>query len=219
MSNTYETKTNVQNKINSIDIGGKNLVKQSKLLTKVTLSGWSVTETGNEGFKKLFIETTNTSWQECSIPLYTEINAITKTATISFEYQETESGLLAFSLGSYNGDTRVSEISNIIVSSSFKVISTNGGWKTVCYTFDPTSVNNKNGITQYKIQFKKASGKTGTIHVRKPKLELGNKATDWSPAPEDIETTVSAVEKRVTSAESKITDTAITNTVKKNFYT
>ena len=219
VSNTYETKTNVQNKINSIDIGGKNLVKQTKLLTNVTLGGWSVTDTGVEGFKKLYIETTNTGWQECSIPLYTEINAITKSVTISFEYQETSSGLLMFSLGSYNGNTRLSEISNITVSSSFKVISTNDGWKTVCYTFDPTSVNNKNGATHYKIQFKKASGKTGTIHVRKPKLELGNKATDWSPAPEDVETTVSSIEKRVTSAESKITDTAITNTVKKNFYT
>ena len=219
VSSTYETKANVETKINNIDIGGKNLAKQTKLLTDVTLNGWTVTNTGNKGFKKLEIVTENTSWQECTIPLYTEINTITKSVTISFEYQETSSGSLMFSFGSYNGNTRVSEISNITVSSSFKVISTNGKWKTVCYTFDPTSVNNKDGITQYKIQFKKASGKTGTIYVRKPKLELGNKATDWSPAPEDVETTVSTIEKRVTSAESKITDTAITNTVKKNFYT
>ena len=213
------TTKDVTNGINNIDIGGQNLAKQTKLLTDVVLNGWTVTNTGNKGFKKLEIVTNNTSWQECNIPLYTEINTITKSVTISFEYQETSSGLLMFNFGSYNGNTRVSEISNVTVSSSFKVISTNGSWKTVCYTFDPTSVNNKDGITQYKIQFKKASGKTGTIYVRKPKLELGNKATDWSPAPEDVETTVSTIEKRVTSAESKITDTAITNTVKKNFYT
>lgn len=28
---------------------------------------------------------------------------------------------------------------------------------------------------------------TGTVHVRKPKLERGNKATDWIPAPEDTQ--------------------------------
>ena len=39
-----------------------------------------------------------------------------------------------------------------------------------------------------------------------PKLELGDKATDWTPSPRDIE-------KRVYDAEQKITATAITNTV------
>ena len=39
------------------------------------------------------------------------------------------------------------------------------------------------------------------------KLEKGNKATDWTPAPEDIEEDLSAVEKRVTSAEQKLTST------------
>lgn len=48
--------------------------------------------------------------------------------------------------------------------------------------------------------------KTGGI-VRKVKLEIGNKATDWTPAPEDIEEDLSAVEKRVTSAEQKLTST------------
>ena len=108
VSNTYETKANVETKVNSIEIGGRNLAKQTKLLTNVGLNGWTVTDTGNEGFKKLEIVTTNTSWQECNIPLYTEINTITRKVTISFEYQETSSGLLMFSFGSYNGNTRVS---------------------------------------------------------------------------------------------------------------
>lgn len=219
VSSTYETKTNVTTKIDAIQIGGRNLIKQTKLLTSANLGSWVITNTGNEGFKKLEIVTTNTGWLECQIPLYTEINTITKDVTISFEYHETSSELLMFSFAAYNGNTRVYEITNVTVSSAFKVISTNGSWKTVCYTFNPTSVNGKDGANQYRVQFKKASGKTGTIYVRKPKLELGNKATSWTPAPEDMETTVSGIEQRVSSAESKITDTAITNTVKKNFYT
>ena len=219
VSTTYETKTNVEKKINSIDIGGRNLAEQTKLLTKVDSSDWSVTTTGNEGFKKIEIVTTSTDEQDCQIPLYTEIHTITRKVTISFEYHESAAGLLQFNFGSYNKDERVSELSDIPVSSNFNVISTNGKWKAVCYTFDPTSVNNKTGTTKYKLQFKKSHGMTGTIYVRKPKIEFGTKATSWSPAPEDMETTVSSIEKRVTSAESKITDTAITNTVKKNFYT
>ena len=214
VSNTYETKANVETKVNSIEIGGRNLAKQTKLLTNVSSSGWTVTNTGNEGFKKLEIVTTNTSWQECQIPLYTEINTITRKVTISFEYQETSSGLLMFSFGSYNGNTRVSEITNITVSSSFKVISTNGSWKTVCYTFDPTSVNNKSETTQYKIQFKKASGKTGTIYVRKPKIEFGTKATSWSPAPEDISADINTAKNdAITSANNTLNSTIA------NYYT
>ncbi len=214
VSNTYETKANVETKVNSIEIGGRNLAKQTKLLTNVSLNGWTVTNTGNEGFKKLEIVTTNTSWQECNIPLYTEINTITRKVTISFEYQETSSGLLMFNFGSYNGNTRVYECSNVTVSSSFKVISTNGSWKTVCYTFDPTSVNNKDGITQYKIQFKKASGKTGTIYIRKPKIEFGTKATSWSPAPEDISADINTAKNdAITSANNTLNSTIA------NYYT
>lgn len=46
-----------------------------------------------------------------------------------------------------------------------------------------------------------------TIYYHSVKLEKGNKATDWTPAPEDIENDLSAVEKRVTSAEQKLTST------------
>ena len=190
VSNTYETKTNVINKINGIEVGGRNLAEQTKSLSNVNGIGenvWIATETGNEGFKKLYIDTTSTSWIECQIPLYTEIYTITRKVTVSFEYQESTSGLLMFSFGAYgNSNNRLSEISNVTVSSEFKVISNIGGWKYVSYTFDPTSVNSAENATNYRIQFKKASGLTGKIHLRKPKIEFGTKPTSWSPAPEDI---------------------------------
>ena len=82
-------------------------------------------------------------------------------------------------------------------------------------------INNNNGT--YSLTF---TGKNGTrtdysiIHIypmpssvsststiTKIKLEKGNIATDWTPAPEDIEEDLSAVEKRVTSAEQKLTST------------
>lgn len=45
------------------------------------------------------------------------------------------------------------------------------------------------------------------LYIDKVKLEKGNIATDWTPAPEDVEEDLSAVEKRVTSAEQKLTST------------
>ena len=224
VSEKYTTKTEFGN----LRIGGANLLKTTKLLTnKSGSSDWKVTDTGSEGFKKLQVETSDTtSWIECQIPLYTTINSLTSKVTISFEYYENTAGLLSFSLGAYNGNTRVYEISNIVVSSSFKTISRNGDWKYVSYTFDPTSINGKANATQYKVQFKKTNGKTGTIYVRKPMLEVGTKPSSWSPAPQDvqsqidthttqistttnkvssIETNLSGITSRVTNVENKTT--------------
>lgn len=48
----------------------------------------------------------------------------------------------------------------------------------------------------------------GTIWLSHFKLEKGNKATDWTPAPEDVNSAISGVEGRLTTAESTITQHA-----------
>ena len=112
-SSSVATNNDVNNAVENVQFGGRNLIKQSKLLSNVISSGWNIVDTGNEGFKKLEINTTNTSWQECSIPLYSEINTLTSSLTMSFEYQESTSGLLAFNFGVYNSSgARIIELVN-----------------------------------------------------------------------------------------------------------
>jgi len=45
------------------------------------------------------------------------------------------------------------------------------------------------------------------------KFERGNRATDWTPAPEDVDSDIELLSSRVTTAEQKITPTAIVSTV------
>lgn len=52
-----------------------------------------------------------------------------------------------------------------------------------------------------------------TYWVRNVKVEKGNVATDWTPAPEDSESELGALETRVSEAETKITSDAIVSTV------
>ena len=61
-------------------------------------------------------------------------------------------------------------------------------------------------------------GSLDTVKFTNIKVEKGNTATDWTPAPEDMATadSVTALETRVTTAESKITPDAIVNTVKES---
>ena len=44
---------------------------------------------------------------------------------------------------------------------------------------------------------------TGTVWIAGPKLEKGNKATDWTPAPEDVEASISNVETTANNAAPK----------------
>ena len=189
--------------INNIKIGGTNLAKQTKLLTSKTGDvNWKVASTGTEGFNKLYYDSANTGWVECQIPLYTEINSLTSPVTVSFEYQETTAGVLLFSFAPYNGATRLIELANKEVSSSFTLLATRSGWKYVSYTFDPSSLNGQTGATHYRLQFKKTDGKTGEIQVRKIKIEIGNKATEWTPAPQDVtDYTDNAVKDKVTNTQ------------------
>jgi len=70
------------------------------------------------------------------------------------------------------------------------------------------------------------SNPSGGIYIRKAKLETGNKATDYSPAPEDIQGKLNNYGDRLTVAESKVTQTVdgieskvskiVTDTAKKN---
>ena len=211
VSEKYTTKTEFGN----LRIGGANLLRTTKLLeNKSGSSEWEVANTGSEGFKKLQIVTTDaTKWIECQIPLYTTINSLTSKVTISFEYQETTAGLLVFNFASYNGNTRLKEIENWVVANTFTVLGTREGWKRVSYTFDPTSVNGQSGATTYKAQFKKNDNKSGTVYIRKIKLEIGTVATEWTPAPQDTDDYMSSIESRVEKAELKLTKDKLTSTI------
>ena len=48
------------------------------------------------------------------------------------------------------------------------------------------------------------------------KLEKGNKATDWTPAPEDVNANITSLGERVTKAEQKVTSDAIVSTVRQS---
>lgn len=78
-------------------------------------------------------------------------------------------------------------------------------------TFVANQKYTKDGVSVYKDRCSLYIGPNtaprGKSTIYWIKIEKGNKATDWTPAPEDIEEDLSAVEKRVTSAEQKLTST------------
>lgn len=64
-----------------------------------------------------------------------------------------------------------------------------------------------------RIRMRSHPNRNGMYWVALGKIEFGTICTDWTPAIEDVNTTTDALDTRVTSAEQKITPTAIVSTV------
>ena len=196
----------------SITVGGTNLAQLSRTFGAMAELGttddtWILNKSEND-FSTISITKTLTGWKECRMLIYPKYGSLTSKVTVSFEYKSDTANLLAFNFGSYNGNKRVTELTNWIVDSAFKQISTNGDWKYVSLTFDPTSLNGSDTANSYRIQFKANSSINGNAYVRKVKLEIGNKATTWSPAPEDWDVLISDVYDLISSGDTNVIQTA-----------
>jgi hypothetical protein len=76
-------------------------------------------------------------------------------------------------------------------------------WKKFSYTFTLTE-----DINDFSIYFLNGHTGTGWVKFTQFKLERGNKATDWTPAPEDVDGEINAVYQRITTAETDINQNA-----------
>ena len=118
-------------------------------------------------------------------------------------------------------------VAGIRVSRNLTYMSTSGEWQwrgssntvkiTEADTWTKISTEFKPAPDTYAISygFTCDYGNNATMTIRHPKLEKGNKTTDWSPAPEDL-----VVEsKTYTDAQLKISSDSITSTVSKTYAT
>ena len=233
VSNTYETKTEVTNKINGIQVGSRNLVINSTFNKGLWNSSYStLIEPLPDKPNSYITEISRTYSTDINTPIYNPTRIYREykkgdTVTISFDFYcenfntyYTNGTIFTFRYSDVPSGGTITSLVNAGYA-PFEINTTlHGKWQRAkyVYTFD----RDRGGYFIIGLYLSSVAGSCATTvkhRYREIKLEEGNKATDWSPAPEDVETTVSNLTQRVTSAESKITDTAITNVVKQNFYT
>ena len=187
--------------VNNLQIGGRNLLLNTADLTKWHKeASITVTKDSNDYFK---ISTTNTSsWW--SAYWYISSDKSEQTYTLSgYNKKGTKNGYVA--VRCYKGGTN-----NIIAQKDVSE-----GYFTIKFTV-PSGAET---ITVYLGVKPTASG--DYTYYKHPKLELGNKATDWTPAPEDIDSSISTVEEKVTTVSNQYTSlnqslTSLTATVNSN---
>lgn len=209
--NVYDTITIVKlYDVGELELGGVNLLPDSKKM----INGWVnnntfVVEETSNGFNKVTKEKTgettiyDRSYQSPMIPL-TKLGKMSQGIVISCEVNVDsaanwdDTGVFLYELYNYNkkrvGYQRITSES-CIKKPAFVAQS----WSRFIYKrpdIYKTKITKTSNYTSdsdfYYISIKLLLGKNGKISYRKPKLEIGNVATDWSPCPDDVDTSITA---------------------------
>jgi hypothetical protein len=184
-------------KIDNLEVGGRNLLLHSSDMPSywytVDASGASqigTVEYQNDGSVLVTNSDSNTRFH------YKSMISVQsgETYTISCEYKEVSGDQPhQYQIGLYTlNETSVSWIANKGTKTSIA-----NGWIKTFHTFTiPSDVDH---ITIYFRSGNDFALYTHEYYIRHPKLEKGNKATDWTPAPEDVGNAIDDAAKTATN--------------------
>nr|DAU32118.1 MAG TPA: Neck appendage protein [Caudoviricetes sp.] len=192
-----EAKNFAQQKVNELNIGGRNLLRETK---EFIVNGqpyymdfsWSrnTGEPINERFNGNVVRKINGDWQgvKSNMP-----DIIGEPVIISFWAKTNGKG----NFGNFaNKNKNPNHIENFTKYSNDSVLINDNQWHR--YTiYNPKGMCLGEGISNGFIEFYNVSG---DIYYSSIKIEKGNKPTDWSPAPEDIENKVADIQTDLTTA-------------------
>lgn len=226
VSATYATKT----QFDSLAIGATNLLRNTRTLKdayKSSASYCSVEENadGFSVFKRNAYSSNLTVYVQPAPYLNFYDNAKDKTLTLSFMVRSdsaediNKDSVAGIRIGFVLANKNESSYSYSIQTKNFNTYQISTEWKKFSYTFEWSGSLSEpawsgfviSDETLFGIRFF-AYGKY-SMEYKMFKLEEGEKATAWSPSPLDAEADILAIDTRLTNAELKITDSAITSTV------
>lgn len=194
-------------KINDINIGGRNLLRNSKLVRMFSnnanvypIDCSEVTENGVSFYRIRRSDLEN--YPSTSLSMFSTINkdafaygAMTgKQVTLSFKARASHAITGSFMDFTFGGDTVVD------FGKAAEQFTTE--WKTFYVTIDSfPDMTNRTGIRWSPYNFQVPEDILGEFYldIREYKFEFGNKPTDWTPAPEDVEESVANASKTATN--------------------
>ena len=219
VSSRYTSKA----EFSALTIGTTNLLRNTKTLAGASASSYGTIETDYDDFA-VFSSTEQSSIRSIGVQIlpFQNYNDIVrnKTLTLSFMMRsdyaseinaDSSQGLYIVPQLKINGTTRGTR-------KNLRSVPLTTDWSKFVYTFvwNDSFVNVPSGtVFDETVQFAFTIGidTKRVVQLKMFKLEEGEKASTWSPSPFDDETAISSLASRVSAAELKITDSAITSTV------
>lgn len=186
---TETTTTNLNNKIDNIQVGGRNLLRNTNFTSNNDF--W-----GNTGNATLTIVDDSTFGKVGKIVCSQSSTGITNRTTVTLDNQK------EYTMSCYiksNVNTRVGLALNDSGLTSAKYFNITSTWTKIETTFVN---NNVNVVPRIYL----AENKAVEVYVANVKFEKGNKATDWTPAPEDVDSAIDAVDSKATTISNKVSE-------------
>lgn len=191
-----------QSKVDGLDVGGRNLALQSKDFT----SGeqyWSINSNftrsvDSDGFTVLSIKRSGAGleWNRAIPHNYIPVEEMHRGIIVSFDFMcdkvsELDRGCICALQIFNSGGGRIGwyESQDILSGIQCKLSEplSDGKWIRVQVPFSEGDLKktygNSDAVAYASVSFNLVAN--GSIHFKKIKIEYGNKATDWTPAPED----------------------------------
>lgn len=181
--------TDITNAINNLEVGGRNLLRNTNFTSNNDF--W-----GNTGSATLTIVDDSTFGKVGKIVCSQSSTGITNRTTIALDNQK------EYTMSCYiksNVNARVGLALNDSGLASAKYFNITPTWTKIETTFVN---NNVNAIPRIYL----AENKAVEIYVANVKFEKGNKATDWTPAPEDVDSAIVAVDSKTTTINNRVSE-------------
>ena len=179
------TANNALNTVNGLEIGGRNLIVGSSTATvnsNWSQNGWGGSFTTYDSYSRTYKLVANSGWHVAKYKLDSSYAGKTLTLSLKAEKVESETTANVSDLLLVNATG-----SNPFPTDGFKIKSVEETETGTLYSLFCTVVLNSDaqiGIGSYCAP--EGKGLKSVWLIKDIKLELGNKATDWTPAPEDI---------------------------------
>lgn len=191
-----DTATNAQNKVDNLQIGGRNLKLNGDLKKGLTAYG-------TEGDVNVSIEN-DVTYTKCAKVVFSTAYASERLYTTDYSNR-------------YNLLNTVYTLSFVAKASSnlklnvYRAGTAQGIGETNLSTewkkFEMTYTATGTGSVTFKLN------SAGTLYLANIKLELGNKATDWTPAPEDLIKSITEANTAIEKTDEKISMKASVDSV------
>lgn len=183
VSSTYTTKT----EFNNLQIGGRNLIRNSNFSEDTRYwkqDAGNIKVVDDSRFKKALSFTVNGG----ALRILVETKNVWvkgQLYTVSFYAKSTVAGTKITASRSLANLTKTAELTS--------------DWKKYVGVITSTESDNF-GSLSFKV-----NNTSATYYIANVKLEKGDKATDWTPAPEDVDSSISAVNNKVTTVSNSYT--------------
>ena len=206
-SGLNSTVTQVRNDLDGMEIGSKNLLLDTKTLSKSSVTTGSVISESDShlgNYTRVQTWTSGFPYKDTFVQMSSsELKGTVYTVSFWAKADRT----LAFMNYFYNPNTTTSSINSDGYKSTsadgVSVLSATTEWKKYWITWTQTSTEQKKSIILGRILG------TGTLYINSPMLVEGNKPLPWSPAPEDYTTVIafSALEQNLNGFKTTVQNT------------